>query len=56
MRAVGDGLGQLDALAHAFAVGGDGAVGGFGHGDALEGFAGELGSFGLDHAVDRRNE
>ena len=48
---MGDGLRELDALAHAFAVGGDGAVGGFRHGDALEGFAGELGGFGLDHAM-----
>ena len=50
-RAVGDGLRQFDALPHAFAVSGDGAVGGFGHGNTLEGFLGQLGGFGLDHAV-----
>jgi hypothetical protein len=35
---VRDGLRQFDALPHAFAVGGHGTVGGFGHGDALERF------------------
>ena len=52
LRIVRDGLGQLDALPHALAVGGHGAVGGLGHADAFErGARCARSHFGVAHAV-----
>ena len=51
-RAVADGLGQLDALPHAFAVAGDFAFGGIHEIDALEGAPGQIRSFLMAAAID----